>query len=82
RTQACAPATMSKGPAVGIDLARPILHGKVEIIASDQGNRTTPSYVTFTDNRMIDRCKKPTNTGFDAKRLIGQRFDDLLSSLI
>jgi len=74
---------------VGIDLGTTYScvgiwqHGQVEIISNDQGYRTTPSYVAFTDNaRLVGESAKsqvamnPDNTVFDAKRLIGREFSD------
>jgi L1 cell adhesion molecule like protein len=60
-------------------------NNNVEIIANDQGNRTTPSYVSFnSEERLIGTSAKsqssqnPENTVFDAKRLIGRKYSDPL----
>ncbi|VFQ89035.1 unnamed protein product [Cuscuta campestris] len=86
------PTDEGEGPAIGIDLGTTYScvgvwqpqHDRVEIIPNDLGNRTTPSWVAFTDSErrigesaQYQAAVNPSNTIFDVKRLIGRKFSDV-----
>ncbi|CAH9060013.1 unnamed protein product, partial [Cuscuta europaea] len=86
-------ATADEGPAIGIDLGTTYScvgvwqpqHVRVEIISNELGNRTTPSWVAFTDaERLIGESAQNqasmnlSNTIFEVKRLIGRTFFDAM----